>query len=188
MAKKIIFYSSAGLALFPYITTKDLEGKFASKKYSTQLVYQSPEDLAKDKARLQAIADAMTWEFGPAKLPFKTDKRGEESLIAKSQYMPMVYDAKKNILVDKWGDPLTPEQQKSKRILQGSIIRVSGVVFPYDTKSLGAGLSIQLDSVQLIKAPEGGADGFDVEDGDAYEAAEAEGFERSRDDSDEIPF
>lgn len=186
MAKKITFYSSVGAALFPHITEKDMEGKYASKKFSTQLVYQTPEDFAKDKAKLQAIADSFTFEHGEPKLPFKTDKSGEQSLVAKSQYLPMIYDAKKAIIVDKWSPP-SDEELKAKRIRQGSIIRISGNIFTYDTRSLGAGISLQLDSVQLIKTADGGADGFDVEDGDAYEVAEADGFSE-RDLSDEIPF
>lgn len=186
MNKKIIFYSSIGAALYPRITEKDMEGKFASKKYSTQLVYQSPEDLAKDKARLQAIADNMKWEQGIPKLPFKTSKNGEETLIAKSAYLPMVIDSSKNVLIDKWHPP-GPEALAALKIPSGSIIRISAIVFPYDTKSLGAGLSLQMDTVQLIKKSEGSLEGFDEENGEAFEAAQSRGFDAS-DRDDDIPF
>lgn len=186
MAKKIIFYSSPGLALFPHCTTKDMDGKFASKKYSCQLTYQTPEDAAKDRARLESFLKQFTFTKSTPKVPLRTNDRGEVILSAKSQYMPMIYDAKKNILVDKWGDPLTPDQQKAKRILPGSVIRLACTVIDYDNGgSIGSGISLQLDSVQLIKKRVGGADGFDVEDGDAYEVAEADGFGERQDAQDE---
>lgn len=189
MAKKIMFYSSPLVALFPHVTAKDMDGKAASKKFSIQGTYQSPEDLAKDKATLTKIMAGFSFSQGTPKLPIKTNKSGEDVIIAKSQYLPSIYSASKALIVDKWANPqMSAEQLKSHEIRRGSIIRLACVVVDYDAREpIGSGISLQLDSVQLIKAAQGGAEGFDVEDGDDYQEAQAGGFSE-RDDSDEIPF
>lgn len=170
MAKRITFVSPIGTAVFPHITTRDMDGKYATKKYGTRLEL-SPEDFAKVKAELTRIAKSEKFDVKTPKMPFKKNKDEELCQIyASTQHLPLVVDAKKRDIVNpehiKDVDAAF-EMLKRNEVWGGSRIRISCTVYNY-----GEGLSLQLESVQVIEARKRhSTDGFDVEE-DGYEYQE----------------
>jgi len=173
MAKRITFVSPVGVAVFPHITTKDTEGTYATNKYTTRLEL-APKDFAKVKAQLKAIAAEFEWDgIKNPKLPIKADKDGNECQIyAKSNFLPLVIDAKKHPLFDPRNPP-SLDRLKQLAVRGGSKIKIGCNVFQYDK-----GISLQLETVQVIERAGGASlEGFDEEEGyDAFNEAESEGF------------
>ena len=173
MAKNIRFISPVGIAVFPHITTKDTEGKYATNKYTTRLEL-STADAAKVKAQLKKIAAEFEWDgIKNPKLPFKADKEGNETqIVAKSNFLPLVIDAKKHPLFDNRNPP-GEGKLKELSIRGGSKIKIGCNIFQYDK-----GISLQLETVQIIERVGGASlEGFDEEEGyDAFNEAESEGF------------
>lgn len=185
MAKRISFVSPIGTAVFPHITQRDTEGKYATKKYGTRLEL-SPEDFARVKAELTRIAKDETFEVKTPKMPFKKNKDEELCQIyASTQHLPLVIDSKKNKIVDpeKIKNVDSPQAQEALRRLEvwgGSRIRLGCSVYNY-----GEGLSLQLETVQVIEARKRhSTDGFDVEDdGYEYEEPERDGVSNTPEDA-----
>src|SRR5574337_37986 len=172
MAKRISFISPIGVAVFPHITVKDTEGKYATNKYTTRLELDSA-GLAKVNAQFKTLLKQFTWDVKNPKLPFKLDKEGNPTkLYASSKFLPLVIDAKKHIIVDK-DNPPSAEKLAELAVRGGSKIKIGCNVFQYDK-----GLSLQLETVQVIERIGGSSlAGFDEEEGyDAFEEAEANGF------------
>lgn len=170
MAKRITFVSPIGTAVFPHITTRDMDGKFATKKYGTRLEL-SPEDFAKVKAELTQVAKSEKFDVKVPKMPFKKNKDEELCQIyASTQHLPLVVDAKRRKIVnpDKIDDvDEAYEWLKKREVWGGSRIRICCTVFNY-----GDGLSLQLESVQVVEARKRrSADVFDIEE-DGYEFEE----------------
>tara|TARA_R100000353_G_scaffold27510_5_gene23194 strand:+ start:5133 stop:5771 length:639 start_codon:yes stop_codon:yes gene_type:complete len=77
---------------------------------------------------------------------------------SKAAYKPAIYDA---------GKP--PKLIKESDIWGGSELRVGGTAVPFHTAAIGAGITIRIRAVQVIKYVEGGGGGdkygFSAEDG-----------------------
>ena len=165
MAKEIQIVTPAGIAVWPKLTKPDVYGEYADSKYKTELEL-SVTGLTTVKAQIKEAMKSMSFKVKDPRLPFKVGKDGIERLVAKSKFLPTIFDAKKNKILD--GKTATVAEAEELNIGGGSIIRIGGTLFPYDK-----GVSLQLNTVQLITlvAGQGGprsADGFDEEDG--YEA------------------
>ena len=110
----------------------------------------------------------------PQAPPFKADKEGNETqIVAKSNFLPLVVDAKKRPLFDPRNPP-NEDKLESLAIRGGSKIKIGCNVFQYDK-----GISLQLETVQIIERSGGASlEGFDEEEGfDAFNEAEAKGFD-----------
>ena len=125
-------------------------------------------NLAKDKTKGEAIKEAPKpyqnevddsgKETGNVVIKFKckakvTTKSGESF-----DNKPAIFDAK--------GNPLT-----NVNIWGGTQMKVSAELIPYYTNMVGAGVSLRLRAVQILKLVEGGTDssGFGFEKEDGYE-------------------
>src|SRR5574340_1027276 len=121
MAKRIGFISLPGTAVFPHITVKDTEGKYATNKFSTRVEFEG-EALVKTKAKLKKLLNEFKWDIKNPKLPLKQNKEGEETQIyASSKFLPLVIDAKKHILIDPRNPP-NADKLKELSIRGGSKI------------------------------------------------------------------
>lgn len=184
MAKKIDYLTPPGVAVYPKITTPDNTGEYADGKYKTFLELTEPQ-LARVEADLKKAMSKMTFKVKNPKVPIKELNDGRKVLVFKSKFIPNVYDARNVQLVDKWNPP-SKERLAALSIGPGSIIRVGANFFAYDK-----GLSLQLESVQVIDL-KGGAgsespfeetEGWSAEDED--EGTSGSPFESHGSDEDE---
>jgi hypothetical protein len=196
MAKKPRIYATIGPFVFayPHITSPDSEGKYADNKYKVDAVADP-----KSKAMVQAqdIVQNALKEFGLPKkgtnLPIKRETEKDENgkktetgklvLKAKSQYAPVVVDAK--------GNPIPEKALKKLKIGAGSEGLIEGFFAPYTTteKVRNAdgeletvetqGINFTLTGVQLVKLVKGG------QGGSSFGAYEGGGFSYDGDDEDE---
>lgn len=166
MAKNIDYITPIGVAVYPHITVPDTTGQYADGKYKTQLEFE-PDVFARVKADIMKLAKGMQFKTTRPKMPFKEkDKDGKPTyiIVAKSKFLPMVIDAKRNVIVNKW-DPPSEDELRKVNIGGGSRLRLGVELFNY-----GDGLSLQLTTVQVIerRTNTSNFDGFAVED-DGYD-------------------
>jgi hypothetical protein len=169
--KKITFVSPKGTAKYPHITEKDTGHQYSSGKYDTQIV-MSKADAAPLVEQLKNIVKEEFPAKFQAKLPFKEDEDGNIVFKAKSEYQPVLIDARGKKM---------EKVPAGLRIRGGSTIRIAGNVNVYDK-----GISLWLNQVQILElvadnlafgADEGSfsADAFDDEESNsAFEGADAE--------------
>jgi hypothetical protein len=172
-----------GIAQYPHLTKADT--KFSEVgEFKTSLILPKQDaseilkavdrvcgqslNLAKDKTKGEAIKEAPKpyqnevddsgKETGNVVIKFKckakvTTKSGESF-----DNKPAIFDAK--------GNPLT-----NVNIWGGTQMKVSAELIPYYTNMVGAGVSLRLRAVQILKLVEGGTDssGFGFEKEDGYE-------------------
>lgn len=170
MAKALNIVTPIGRAVFPKLTKRDTEGQFASNKYQTYLALE-PEDLKKIQSQIKAAMADMTFKVKQPALPFKDGKDGEVLLVAKSKYLPLIIDSKKQPLVspDQFDESNLDDVRKlaAKNPPGGSRIRIGATLFNYDK-----GVSLQMHTVQVIEMAGRSLDAFDIEDG--FELSEDE--------------
>jgi hypothetical protein len=152
MAKKIEWKTAKGIAKYPHITERDTGHQYSSGKYDTQLIL-TKEDAAPLIQQLKALAKEELPKLKDPKMPFKTDDDGNIIIKAKSEYQPLLIDARGKTL---------EKVPKGLRIRGGSTLRLYGTVNVYDK-----GISLWLNQVQIIDL---------VEDRIAFEADEAGSF------------
>ena len=162
MAKKLPFQSPMGTARYPHISSPDSTGKFADNKFKVQIVVPKAEA----EPFVQHL-NKLAKELDVSTLPYKVDKDDPSMIVftAKSKFKPLIFDAKNNEV-----------KRVNLKIGSGSKLRVSGIVFPYDT-----GVSLQMNQVQVIElvdgansmfdAVEGSFDASDFDDGDSASSA-----------------
>lgn len=152
MSKKIIFKTPKGIAQYPHITEKDTGHQYSSGKYDTRIIIKK-EDAAPLVEQLNAIVKEEMPKLKDPKLPFKVDEDGNYVFKAKSEYQPVLIDARGKKL---------EKVPAGLRIRGGSTIRIAGAVNVYDK-----GVSLWLNQVQIINL---------VSDEVAFDADEQGGF------------
>lgn len=164
MAKKIEFKTAKGIAKYPHITERDTGHQFSSGKYDTQIIL-TKEAAAPLMEQLKALAKE---EFPPKadpKMPWKIDDEGNVIFKAKSEYQPVIVDARGKKM---------EKVPAGLRIKGGSTIRIAGTVNLYDK-----GLSLFLNQVQILEL---------VEDSVAFEADDEGSFSADQFAGDESAF
>jgi len=149
--KNVKFTSPKGTAEFAWLNTMDTA--FNQNAFKVQL--RMPADDAKDfiKEMKQFANDNLGDKAKGCDLPYTLDKEtGEVILKFKSKYKPKFADAT--------GQLTTTEP----RVGGGSIIKVKGNFYPYNSARVG--VSLQMSAVQVIDLVEfGGGAAFDAEEG-----------------------
>jgi len=94
---------------------------------------------------------------------------------SKAAFKPAIFDAKGGVVTD-------------AEIWSGSEIRVNAAMYPYFVDSVGAGVSLKLRAVQIIKLVEGseGAGRFGFEETSGYTQAQTEGAEAFTESTEEV--
>jgi len=146
MAKKIPFTTPKGIAKYPHITERDTGHQYSSGKYDTQLIL-SKADAEPLMAQLKALAKSDLPSLKDPKMPFKIDEDGNVIIKAKSEYQPVLIDARGKKM---------EKVPAGLRIRGGSVLRLAGAVNVYDK-----GISLWLNQVQILEL---------VEDNVAFEA------------------
>jgi ssDNA-binding protein len=210
MAKKL-FTSPRGLAVFPWLNKPDTKFK-AEGQYKVGLKLKTDDKLTQkfiaeiDAGMAQAVATARTDNPAKAKKinqcadkPYRAevdDDDNETGFTIFNFKMTASGTSRKTgkpftlkpALFDAAGEPLDAET----RIGGGSLIRVSYLLNEFfQTTKIGAGVSLQLNGVKVIKLVEwGGGDasahGF-AEDESDFEDSEAETAEDEDEEEEEAP-
>jgi hypothetical protein len=162
MAKKIEFKTAKGIAKYPHITERDTGHQYSSGKFDTQLIL-TKEAAAPLVEQLTKLAKEELPKLEDPKLPFKVDEDGNVIVKAKSEYQPVLIDARGKKM---------EKVPSGLRIRGGSTLRIAGAVNVYDK-----GISLWLNQVQILEL---------VEDNVAFEADEEGSF--SADDFDGAAF
>ena len=177
----------AGVALWPRLTTPDTKfNKDGVYQVKLELAYndEGVEDLIKYidgqmdesfalaqkdnpdkkvKAADKPYQDSET--EGVVRINFKSKAKGTRSDGTEWEFHPALFDAK--------GTPIKASQVM---IGSGSLIKVSFTPFQFYTAMIGAGVSLRVQAVQILKLEEYGGraqdHGFGAEDG--YDSAEPE--------------
>ena len=173
-----------GVALYPWLTKPDT--KFNEEgEYKVNLVLSKEdaqplikvinsvfEENLKEEIKKQKKKDIKTAN-PPYSEQFDDDGKPTGNLIfkfkSKAAYKPAIFDAQNNVLVDPpiWG---------------GSEIKVNAALYPYNTPTMGAGVSLKIRAVQVIALVEGsegaGRFGFDKTTGyDSKDGVEETSFD-----------
>lgn len=150
--KKIEFKTPKGIAKYPHITERDTGHQYSSGKFDTQIII-AKADAAPLIAQITALVkDA---KIKDAKVPYKADDEGNYIFKAKSEYQPVLIDAR--------GVQLK-SVPSSLRIRGGSTIRIAGCVNVYEK-----GVSLWLNQLQIIELADG-ASAFEADDGGSFSA------------------
>mgnify|MGYP003632551199 FL=1 len=192
--QKEVITTETGVALYPWLTKPDTkyseEGEYKvnlilSKEnaapiiktivgvfednYKEQLKIQKKETLVKASPPFSEELDDNGKPTGSIIFKFKS----------KAAYKPAIFDAQGNTLIDPpiWG---------------GSEVKVNAVLYPYFSPMNGAGVSLKIRAVQVIKLVEGSegagrfgfdkTSGYDVKDGND-EQVDAKVFEQKADEA-----
>lgn len=152
-SKAIQIKTPFGVAVYPSLHKLDTEGQYPTNKYKTDLLL-SKEDFAKFKAEFKEKIKGEKFKTKTPKMPFKTDKDGNELVRFKSKYMPLGFDIRnKQFPTDNPVD-----------VGGGSTIRVMATIFNYDD-----GISLQINQYQVKELKQWNRESaFDAED-DGYE-------------------
>jgi hypothetical protein len=203
--KLVTMTTPAGIAKYPWITKADTrfvpEGVFTtklvlSKEAATPLMEAITKAHAEHWTETVAKTDPKKKKsLKKADLPFKDvlDDQGNETgdiefvfkqkAVIVSKKDNKSYNIKINIF-DAKGKPIT----KAVAIYGGSIIKVNFAIVPYAT-TMGVGVTLRLNAVQVIKLVSSGGDassyGFGAEE-DGYEFSEDEAGDASGDSGDSL--
>ena len=177
-----------GIAHYPYISKPDEGHQYSDGKYKVDL--SIPEEQAQPLIKqikdflvegMKAEKAKSKKELKPAPLPFKkeTSEDDDGNLVEtgniifkfKSKFKPPVFDAKKKPMVDHniWG---------------GSELKVGGLLSYYSSPTIGSGVSMRLQAVQVIEYVQGasnGADSFDFEEEEGFVFTESQDTEEQVD-------
>lgn len=152
MGKKT-YVTPIGTARFPYLSVPD--NKFGDNKYKCSLALDEA-GFAQFKAALDEFMAGEKFITKKPALPFSQDENDPSIWVLKAtsgaDYKPAVVDSKNNRL------------PKGVDVGGGSRIRMGVTMYNYDK-----GVSLRLNSVQVIELAERGGVNFDVID-DGYEA------------------
>ena len=189
MAKPTIT-TPTGVALYPWLSkpdtkyNKDGEYKVAlvlSKKDAKPIiddingVFQENLDLEMKRQKKKTIKTANP----PYADQLDDDGKPTGNVIikfkSKAAYKPAIFDAKGGVVTD-------------AEIWSGSEIRVNAAMYPYFVDSVGAGVSLKLRAVQIIKLVEGseGAGRFGFEETSGYTQPQTEGAEVFTESTEEV--
>ena len=156
------YYSPVGVAAYPYLTRPDTA--FNATKYKITVTVSGKDAIAAKKD-LDALMASHKYKTKEPNKPYAEDDEGNLLIKFSSKFMPTVVDAKEKKIFDQ---KTKVEKLKDIRIGSGSTVRAAGEPFFYDK-----GLSLQLQSVQLIELVEwGDGSGFGEADGYSHEDAE----------------
>lgn len=136
MAKKIEFKTAKGIAQYPHITERDTGHQYSSGKYDTRIIL-TKEAAAPLVEQLMAVAKEHFPKLKDPKMPFKEDDDGNVVFKAKSEYQPLLIDARGKEI---------KKVPSDLRIRGGSVIRIAGAVNVYDK-----GVSLWLNQVQILE-------------------------------------
>lgn len=164
MAKKIEFKTAKGIAKYPHITERDTGHQYSSGKYDTQLIL-TKEAAAPLIEQLTKLAKEELPKLKDPKLPYKIDEDGNVIVKAKSEYQPVLIDARGKKM---------EKVPAGLRIRGGSVLRIAGAVNVYDK-----GISLWLNQVQILEL---------VEDSVAFGADEEGSFSADDFDGDDNSF
>ncbi len=139
MAKKIEFKTAKGYAKYPHITERDTGHQYSSGKFDTQLIL-TKEAAAPLVEQLTKLVKEELPKLKDPKMPFKVDEDGNVIVKAKSEYQPVLIDARGRKL---------EKVPAGLRIRGGSVLRIAGTVNVYDK-----GLSLWLNQVQILELVE----------------------------------
>lgn len=154
MSKKIPFKTAKGIARYPHITEKDTGHQYSSGKYDTQIIL-SKEDAAPLVKQLQDLLKEEMPKLKDPKVPYKIDDEGNYVFKAKSEYQPVLIDARGKTM---------EKVPAGLRIRGGSTIRIAGAVNVYDK-----GVSLWLNQVQIINLASGEV-AFEADDEGGFSA------------------
>lgn len=150
---KTKFQTPIGTGRYCWIARPDTQ--FDSEGvYGTQLILseKDAEDI------LQLLKDEAKEAFKPnAKVSMPVDRdseTGDVTIRTKSKYQPKVFDARGQVI---------PESD-IPAIYSGSKLRLKGVINPYTVQGK-SGLTLLVQSVQIVELSEGAGEGFDAVDG-----------------------
>lgn len=204
MAKQKLerFCTPAGIAVYPHLNRPDTKFN-ADGEFKVKL--RLPADDA--QPMIEKIDAAMEQSFADAKAGEKNAAKRKKIKRADPPYSP-TYDEEGNETGDieisfklrhrvtpRKGDPFTQRpvlfdakgKPMDENIYGGSRIKVAGEIFPFNSPTVGAGVSLRLKAVQVLElVSSSGADasayGFEEEDG--YESNGFDGDEDSDQDED----
>jgi hypothetical protein len=159
MAKKILFTTAKGIAKYPHITERDTGHQYSSGKYDTQIIL-TKEAAAPLVAELKAVLKSELPGLKDPKVPYKTDDEGNVIFKAKSEYQPVIVDARGKKM---------EKVPATLRIRGGSTIRIAGTVNAYDK-----GVSLWLNQVQIIDLVEDNV-AFEADEGGQFSADDYDG-------------
>lgn len=172
-----------GIAAFPHVEIPDVEGQYASNRFSLQVLWDGGTDLSEMRKVIIAAAKA---EFGDKfdedtfKFPFrehgdddkKEELRGKITALAKSKFQPGVVDARRNpIKLTPYDLDEPPANPKRTLRMSGDKVRIMVTLYLYakeeeetivengkrkKVKVTNRGCSLQLAAVQIIEKRAGG--------------------------------
>lgn len=159
-----------------YPTSSELEGLFEPLKAMADealIAYQAEENekaaAKKAKPKTLKLAENQPWtapemEDGTRQLKLKRKARITKKDGTIEDITMIVLDGK--------GVKMTPEQVKAARVGNGSIVRCVVTAFPYNMATVGVGISLRFEKIQLLKVVAyGGNSGPDNELGE-YEGSD----------------
>jgi hypothetical protein len=131
--------SPVGYARTAFLSKPDTHGDYSDGKFKVELV-PADADAVTVESKFQEAAKALLRPNGrnQPRFPIRTMKDGDIAFLFKSKVRPEVVDAYLN--------PVGPDIQ----IAPGSIVRVAGVLAPYEKGTL-RGITAYMDAVQVIQ-------------------------------------
>lgn len=195
-----------GTAAFTYLHEPDTQGQYATGKFKTNSLVDDSFDISEIEGKCKAFAQSVFPELTDEdledlKLPFKLDPdhkreewRDKFIFFASTKRQPKLVDSKKKPL------------GKKVKIFSGDEVRLVGSLYAYkNTEKVREGkkvvdvtvygVSIQLNTVQLVRKNSGGDSGLglldELDGDDLYEAEDDEAEDQTEDnssDDDDIPF
>jgi hypothetical protein len=198
MAKKL-YTTPRGLAVYPHLTKPDT--KFDARGvYSTKFTTLDPADEQKlqaliDEKMQESLAAAKNEAKNPNKVKLADTPYTENEKTGRLEFNFKMWASgevkktgekftQKPTIFDASGTPIT----KVLRIGGATELKVSYEIVPFYTAKVGAGVTLRLKAVQILKLVEfGGANadyfGFDKEDG--FSGNDAEGIAGAEKDSED---
>lgn len=159
-----------------YPTQREMEALFEPLKAMAEealAAYQEEENekakAKKVKPKILKLADNQPWTAQETEEGTLVLKLKRKARITKKD--GTIEDIQMKV-VDGKGNSMTPEQVKATRAGNGSVVRCVVTAFPYNMASVGVGISLRLEKVQLLKVVAyGGNSGPDNELGE-YEGSD----------------
>jgi hypothetical protein len=188
---RVAIVTPVGTAAYAYHHAPDTKGQFADGKYKGQLVMAGNTDMSKLETTVRAFAAAVfpDDDLSDLRLPWKAydgekeEFQGKIILKASTKHKPTVCDTKRQLL------------SKSVEARSGDDCRYAASLYAYkkmekirDGKKIVdvvmIGVSLQLNTVQLVKKNAGGGASVDAfDDIEGFDLSEVEDFA-----GDDVPF
>lgn len=160
-SKTVPLTTPFGTLRYPKISAPDTKGEYADGKFKTDIIFSDDDYKIVEKAVKAAAAELLPDVKNP-KLPLHEWEDGK-GLRLKSQYKPVVFDAKNGKLPD------------GVLIGGGTEARIAAAIFAYK-KGGNTGISMRLGKVQvrtLVEYQGGDASPFEETEGFTHEGGEA---------------